>query len=222
MLAVLIDPDKFEESRSADFLRNLPGATTHIMVGGSTVKTGQTQNVLRRIKRETTLPVLLFPGDYSQITPEADVLLFLSLISGRNPEYLIGQQIKAASMLQNSGMEIVPTGYLLIDGGKETAVQKVTQTLPLSQEDPDTIINIALAGKLSGKRMIYLEAGSGAAFPVGNQIISSVKSAIDLPLIVGGGIRSQTQLEEVYRAGADMAVIGTAFEQGNFFGPVPI
>lgn len=219
MLAVLIDPDKFEVSGTAEFLRNLPPATTHIMVGGSTVKAGRTDIVLRQIKKHSSLSVLLFPGDWSQITPEADVLLFLSLISGRNPEYLIGQQVKAVPMLQKTELEIIPTGYLLIDGGKETAVQKVTGTLPLSQADPDTIIHTAIAGKLSGKKMIYLEAGSGARFPVGKQIISRVKTAVDLPLIVGGGIRSQTQLDEIFRAGADMVVIGTAFEQGNFFGP---
>ena len=155
---------------------------------------------------------MLFPGDYSQITDAADGILFLSLISGRNPEYLISQQVKAVPQLKVSGLEVIPTGYLLIDGGKETAVQRVTQTLPLPQQEVEIIVNTSLAGQFSGKQLIYLEAGSGALFPVSREVISEVKAAIEIPLIVGGGIRSQEQLEEAYEAGADMVVMGTVFE----------
>ena len=212
LLAVLIDPDKFKNSSAPEFFKNLPFVTTHIFVGGSTVEIGLTEETVKAIKAETDLPVVLFPGDISQITSQADGILFLSLISGRNPEYLIGQQVRSVPQLRNSGLEIIPTGYLLIDGGKETAVQRVTQTLPLSQQEVDQIINTALAGEFSGKKLIYLEAGSGAAFSVSREIISEVKAAIRIPLIVGGGIRTEEQMQDAYAAGADMVVMGTVFE----------
>jgi phosphoglycerol geranylgeranyltransferase len=215
-LAVLIDPDKFDEGNVASFLNNLPANATFIFVGGSTVEQHVTSLVAQRIKAYTNLPVVLFPGDYSQITEEADALLFLSLISGRNPEYLIEQQIKSVAQLRNSSLEIIPTGYILIDGGTESAVQRVSKTTPISQEDVELIVNTALAGQYSGKKLIYLEAGSGAKTPISDEIIREVKNAITIPLIVGGGIRSSIQLEKAYSAGADIVVVGTAFEQNNF------
>ena len=217
LLAVLIDPDKFEEKDAFKFLEQLPGNTTHIFVGGSTVENGKTHACVRALKIYTHLPVIIFPGDHSQISSEADALLFLSLISGRNPEYLIEQQVRSVGKLKNTNLEILPTGYILIDGGKECAVQRVSRTVPMCQEDPEAIVNTALAGEYSGKRLIYLEAGSGAEFPVGSAIIRSVKNALSVPLIVGGGIRSKEQLASAYDAGADMVVVGTAFENGNFF-----
>jgi phosphoglycerol geranylgeranyltransferase len=215
-LAVLIDPDKFDEDNVASFLNNLPANATLIFVGGSTVEHHVTSLVVQRIKAYTSLPVILFPGDYSQITEEADALLFLSLISGRNPEYLIEQQIKSVAQLRNSSLEIIPTGYILIDGGTESAVQRVSKTTPISQEDVELIVNTALAGQYSGKKLIYLEAGSGAKTPISDEIIREVKNAITIPLIVGGGIRSSIQFEKAYSAGADIVVVGTAFEQNNF------
>lgn len=217
MLAALIDPDKFDLNQSADYFKKLPGTITHILVGGSTVANGETDKVLRKIKSQTHLPVVLFPGDASQVSRHADALLFLSLLSGRNPEYLIGQQVKAIPSLQHSSLEIIPTAYLLIDGGKETAVQQVTRTQPLSQENPEAIVHTALAGQYSGKKLIYLEAGSGARYPVSSEIIKQVRSAVDLPLIVGGGIRSENQLLSAYEAGADMVVLGTVFENKEYF-----
>lgn len=213
LLAVLIDPDKFDTSRPDDFFKKIPSATTHIFVGGSTVKKGFTEEVVEVVKQETFLPIVLFPGDYSQVTESADGILFLSLLSGRNPEYLIGQQVKAVQRIRNSALEIIPTGYLLIDGGKETAVQRVTGTLPISQISVEEIVNTSLAGEYSGKRLLYLEAGSGANYPVSPEVISEVKAAISIPLIVGGGIRTAVQLEEAYNSGADMVVMGTVFEE---------
>lgn len=215
-LAVLIDPEKFNEAEAGSFLKKLPAGITHVFIGGSTAEAAKTRSTVNRIKSVTDLPVVLFPGDHTQISEEADALLFLSLISGRNPEYLIEQQVKSVSKLRYSELEIIPTGYILIDGGRECAVQRVSATQPLPQEDVETIVNTALAGQFSGKKLIYLEAGSGAHFPVSEGIISAVKEAIDIPLIVGGGIRQQEQLTKMYDAGADMAVIGTAFENGNF------
>lgn len=216
LLAVLIDPDKFDEKNASDFFRQIPEFTTHIFVGGSTVESGKTEACIRAIKMETDLPVIIFPGDHSQITSEADALLFLSLISGRNPEYLIEQQVRSVSKLKKARLEIMPTGYLLIDGGKECAVQRVSNTVPLCQKEPELIVDTALAGEYSGKKLIYLEAGSGADYPVSPEVISLVKNALSVPLIVGGGIRSKEQMELAYEAGADMIVVGTAFENGNF------
>ena len=217
LLAVLIDPDKFKSSETTSFLKKIPQATTHIFVGGSTVKEGQTEACIAILKRVTSLPVIIFPGDHSQITPAADALLFLSLISGRNPEYLIEQQVRSVVRLKEIQLEVIPTGYILIDGGKECAVQRVSNTTPMPQSNPERIVHTALAGEYSGKKLIYLEAGSGAENPVSEEIIATVKKAISVPLIVGGGIRTSHQLELAYNAGADMVVVGTAFENGQFF-----
>ncbi len=216
LLSVLIDPDKFEESSAEIFLLNLPENITHIFVGGSKVALHKTQRTVQALKAKTGLPVILFPGDHSQITNSADAILFLSLISGRNPEFLIEQQVKSVSQLRNSKLEIIPTGYILIEGGNKSAVQRVSNTRPIPQCNIESIVNTALAGQFSGKKLIYLEAGSGAQISVSEEIISAVKQAINIPLIVGGGIRSKKQLKRSYEAGADMVVIGTAFENGDY------
>lgn len=211
-LAILIDPDKFDSSEVKSFLETIPKETTHLFVGGSTVANDETEKTVKALIAETELPIFLFPGDYSQITPLADALLFLTLLSGRNAEYLIGQQIKSISKLKNSALEIIPTGYILIDGGNDSAVSKVTKTEPLSRENVEAIVDTALAGQFMGAKFIYLEAGSGAKFPVNPEIISEVKRAINVPLIVGGGIKTEIQKHMAYDAGADMIVMGTAFE----------
>src|SRR5690554_6431001 len=211
-LASLIDPDKFDISETELFLHKIPNDTTHLFVGGSTVENGQTEITVKAIKTKTELPIFLFPGDFSQITNEADVLLFLSLLSGRNAEYLIGQQVKSISKLKNSNLEIIPTGYILIDGGNNSSVSKVTKTSPISQTNIEEIVHTALAGQYMGAKLIYLEAGSGAKFPVKSEIISEVKNELKIPLIVGGGIRTVEQKTLAYDSGADMIVMGTAFE----------
>lgn len=216
LLAVLIDPDKFDETQAPEFLKKLPENTTHIFVGGSSVEDGRTCEVVKTLKSINGLPVILFPGDHSQISSHADALLFLSLISGRNPEFLIEQQVRSVEKIRNTSLEIIPTGYILIEGGKETSVQKVSKTIPLAQDNIQQIVNTALAGQYSGKKLIYLEAGSGAKTPVSPDIIQAVKNAISIPLIVGGGIRSNDQLRMAQKAGADLVVIGTAFENGSF------
>ncbi len=215
-LVVLIDPDKFDEFRAEQFFLNLPEDITHIFVGGSTVEANRTGITVSAIKLFSELPVIIFPGDHTQITENADGILFLSLLSGRNPEYLIEQQVKSISKLKTSNLEIIPTGYILIDGGKECAVQRISKTKPMPQNNVDAIVNTALAGQFSGKQLIYLEAGSGAINHVSLKIIREVKKAISIPLIVGGGIKNSYQLNTIYKAGADIAVIGTAFEKGDF------
>lgn len=219
LLAVLIDPDKVILEELPSFFEKLhQSITTHIFVGGSTDANNKTQIVVEKIKELTHLPVVLFPGSYEQITSKADGILFLSLLSGRNPEFLIEQQIASVQKLKNSSLEIISTGYILIDGGVETSVQKVSKTQPISQKNIQLIIDTALAGEFSGKKLIYLEAGSGATEAISQKIIKSVKKVLKIPLIVGGGIRSKKQLETTYNAGADIVVIGTAFEKNeNFF-----
>lgn len=212
LLAILIDPDKFIEVEAANYLHKLPKETTHIFVGGSFVEVTKTQKTITAIKGFSNLPVILFPGNYSQITETADALLFLSLLSGRNPEYLIEQQVKSVERLRNSNLEIIPTAYILIDGGRECAVHKVSRTQPIPQAKIHRIVNTALAGQFSGKKMIYLEAGSGAKFMVAEKIISEVKKAINIPLIVGGGIKTREQRQSAYNAGADLVVMGNVFE----------
>lgn len=215
LLTILIDPEKFDNSQTNSFLKKIPKETTHLFVGGSSVSNGEIEATVKALKAETKLPIFLFPGDHSHITPLADALLFLTLLSGRNVEYLIGQQIKSISKLKNSELEIIPTGYILIDGGNDSAVSKVTKTEPLSQKNVEVIVHTALAGQFMGAKLVYLEAGSGAKFPVNPEIISEVKKNINIPLIVGGGIKTETQMQTAYDAGADMIVMGTLFEKVN-------
>ncbi|GAA4294584.1 phosphoglycerol geranylgeranyltransferase [Aestuariibaculum suncheonense] len=218
LLAVLIDPDKFAVESLPDFMAKVNDSlATHIFVGGSTVEDEETDILVEAIKRCSNLPVVLFPGDVTQITEKADALLFLSLISGRDPEYLIGKHVESVSKLRSLDLEVIPTGYLLIENGKETAVQRVTETKPMPRADIQNIVDTAKAGELLGMKLIYLEAGSGAIHSIAPDIISSVKTDLNIPLIVGGGIRTKEQLQLAYNAGADMVVIGTAFEQDEAF-----
>jgi len=211
-LAILIDPEKFFISESGSFLKQIPKQATHIFIGGSTVFENQTETVVSAVKGKTSLPVILFPGDFTQLTSKADAVLFLSLISGRNVEYLIEQQLGAVPHLKNSKLEIIPTGYILLDGGNESAVARITNTRPMPQDNIEAIVHTALAGQFMGARLIYLEAGSGALYPVKPEVIAAVKKEIEVPLIVGGGIKTELQKNAAYLAGADMVVMGTVFE----------
>ena len=218
LVAVLIDPEKMDLKNITRFLKKVHNSiATHIFVGGSTDINNETENLVLAVKKETNLPIVLFPGDVSQITNKADGILFLSLLSGRNPKYLIDQQIEAAPILKKTNLEIIPTGYILIDGKKETATQKVSKTKPISQENTRLILDTSLAGEFLGKKLIYLEAGSGATEVVSDIIIKQVSKIISVPLIIGGGIRSKKQLEKAFTAGADLVVIGTAFENDESF-----
>lgn len=218
LLAVLIDPDKMEINALPKFIKKVNASiATHIFVGGSTVKDQVTQVFVKELKPLTSLPIVLFPGDVTQISKDANALLFLSLLSGDNPEYLIGKHVKAVSKLKEIDLEIIPTGYLLIEGGVETAVQRVTLTKPLPRGNTQLIIDTAKAGELLGMQLIYLEAGSGAKKTVPLEVIKSTKEVLSIPLIVGGGIRTKEQLKATYNAGADVVVIGTAFEEDEAF-----
>lgn len=217
LLAILLDPDKTSLEEIPLVIKRISALKSNfIFVGGSTVKEGLTAIFVEKIKAITSIPIVLFPGDFSQVTDNADALLFLSLLSGRNPEYLIEQQIKAVPFLKHSTLEIIPTGYILIDGGTHSSVLKVSKTIPISQENIQLAVDTAVAGMYKGKQLIYLEAGSGAATPVNAQLIAEVKKNISIPLIVGGGIRTKKQLELTYNSGADLIVIGTAFEDNSY------
>lgn len=218
LLAVLIDPDKMQLKNIGSFISKVnTSIATHIFVGGSEVNEGVTENLIHEIKKFTDLPVILFPGDVIQITDQADGILFLSLISGRNPEYLIGKQVEAVSKLRQSNLEVIPTGYILIENGKQTSVERVSKTQPLKRNDIELIINTAKAGEFLGMKFIYLEAGSGATHPIEAEIIKRVKNALHIPLIVGGGIRSKAELNFAFASGANLVVIGTALENDEKF-----
>lgn len=220
LLAILLDPDKIQWEVLGVLIQKIKKSkATHILVGGSTVALDLTDKLVEELKKQIDhLPILLFPGDFTQITDKADALLFLSLLSGRNPEYLIEQHIKAVPVLSKMKVEVIPTSYLLIDGGKETAVARVSGTQPIPQSEVQKITHTAQAGEYLGHQLVYLEAGSGANIPVSAEIIKAVSQSITIPLIVGGGIRSQQQIERAYQSGADMVVIGTAFEENiDFF-----
>ncbi|RTY93982.1 geranylgeranylglyceryl/heptaprenylglyceryl phosphate synthase [Flavobacterium sp. GT3R68] len=219
LLAILLDPDKIE----LDALNKLTekinqSPATHILIGGSLVETDIIADLIARLKQNSSLPILLFPGNPSQISDKADGILFLSLISGRNPDYLIGHQVKAAPLLKKSQLEIISTGYILIESGGETAVSTVSQTTPLNRNNYELTLATAQAGEMLGNKLIYLEAGSGAQLSVPLETIQLVSQNIGIPLIVGGGIRNTEGIQNAYDSGADMVVIGTAFENdSNFF-----
>lgn len=218
LLAVLIDPDKMKLETVSKFISKVnQSIATHIFIGGSIVAEDVTETVTIEVKKYSKLPVILFPGDVNQVTDKADGILYLSLISGRNPDYLIGKHVASIEKLSKTNLEIIPTGYILIQNGKQTAVQTVTNTNPMPQNNRQAIVNTAKAGEYLGMKLIYLEAGSGAMNPINPDIIKTVKANLDIPLIVGGGIKSKTQLQSAYNSGADLVVIGTAFEDDESF-----
>ncbi len=212
MLAVLVDPDKCDDAHLQRLLALLKLHTPdYVFVGGSQLKISFS-HLIETFKSELQIPVILFPGDATQFSPNADALLFLSLISGRNPEYLIGQHISAAIPIHKSGLEVIPVGYMLIDGAKKSAVEYISNTQPIPRDKNEIALSTALAGQLLGLKAIYLEAGSGAQMPVPAAMIQYVKQQISIPLIVGGGIRTSEQLQSTFDAGADLVVIGNVLE----------
>jgi len=214
-LAVLLDPDKL--SHLKEKLRKIKEIKPdYIFIGGSFVVDNQLDKIISIIKKDCQIPIVLFPGNYSQISKKADGILFLSLISGRNPEYLIGQHINAAPILAKSQLEVIPTGYMLIENGKMTSVEYISQTKPIPRDKIDIALATAMAGEMLGLKMIYLEAGSGAKHPVPVKMIKNLAAKLRIPIIVGGGIRSKKQMQKAYKAGADIVVIGTAIEKDEF------
>ena len=219
LLAVLLDPDKLVLENVDLLISKINHSpASHIFIGGSHVTTTILNELILKIKQNCNLPIVLFPGNPSQISDKADAILFLSLISGRNPDYLIEHQVNAVPILKQTDLEVISTGYILIESGNETAVERVSKTKPLDRNNIDYIIQTAQAGEMLGNKLIYLEAGSGAELPVSFQTIKKVAQNIEIPLVVGGGIVDLQGIKDSYAAGADLVVIGTAFENDmNFF-----
>jgi len=212
--AVLIDPDKIETkdiSPLASLL--LQSKVDYLLVGGSLMVSDHLDKVVELLKKETGLPIILFPGSPAQITPKADALLYLSLISGRNPDLLIGQHVQSVATVRQSGLEILPTGYMLIDGGTPTTVSYISNTWPIPHNKPDIALCTALAGEMLGLKLIYMDAGSGATTAISNEMIQTVSQSLHIPLIVGGGIRNPQAAAEKAAAGANLIVVGNAIEK---------
>jgi len=214
-IAVLIDPDKIDNTSKLEPLLRLAAedCVDYIFVGGSLVTTTNIAEVVKAIKENVSMPVVLFPGSALQIEPSADAILFLSLISGRNPDLLIGQHVVAAPILKNSKLEILPTGYILISSGKTTSVAYISNTTPIPEDKYSLAACTAIAGEMLGLKLIYLDAGSGAEREVNQKMISTVKKSVNVPLIVGGGINTPEKALNALQAGADLIVVGNVLEK---------
>lgn len=213
-LAVLLDPDKMRLRHLEQIVEAaVAGGVHYFFIGGSLVVNDMLDAVLSDIRARCPIPLVLFPGNSFQLSYRADAMLFLSLISGRNPELLIGQHVIAAPFLKMSPLEIISTGYMLIDGGVTTSVQYMSNTYPIPANKADIAVCTALAGEMLGLKTIYLDAGSGARNPVPEAMIEAVRGAVDVPLLVGGGIRTPEQVVANLHAGADLLVVGSAVEQ---------
>lgn len=212
--AVLIDPDHESDLKFDRLLLSLAqGYVDIILVGGSSSDQLNVDRVIQKIRSATSVPILLFPGNSFQLSKRADGLLLPSLISGRNPDYLIGKHVESASIIHKSGIPVFSMGYILIDGGAQSATSYITQTIPIPSKQINIAAQTALAGQLLGMKCIYLESGSGAAHPAKYDMIEKVKSTINIPLIVGGGIRESKDIFTAVDAGADMVVVGTILEE---------
>ena len=218
LLAILIDPDKISLDTITIKIAQIEQLQANfIFVGGSLLFTDTLDEVILKIKQHTTIPIVLFPGAATQISKDADGILFLNLISGRNPEYLISNQVIAAPLLAQTKIEVVSTSYLLVSSGRETTASYISNTKPIPSHKPELAVATALAGYYIGHKVVYLDGGSGALETVPKAMIQQVSEKVDLPLLVGGGIKNKKQLNAAYQSGADLVVIGTAFEEGVNF-----
>ncbi|MCB0569106.1 MAG: geranylgeranylglyceryl/heptaprenylglyceryl phosphate synthase [Phaeodactylibacter sp.] len=212
--ALLADPDKANEAQLVTLARQSDAAgVDFLFLGGSLLMADRLALCLKVLRDACSLPIVLFPGSPMQINHQADALLFLSLISGRNPELLIGQQVVSAPYLHRSPLEVIGTGYMLIDGGQPTTVSYMSHTTPIPHDKPDIALATALAGEMLGLRLAYLDAGSGAQRPVSAEMIRRVSNEISVPLLTGGGIRTPELARQAAHAGADVVVVGNAIER---------
>lgn len=217
-LAVLIDPDKANKKHlKALCTKANDGAIQYFFVGGSLMSTNALDMVIDYLKTNVSIPVILFPGSTMQVNLKADAILFLSLISGRNPDLLIGKHVEIAPFLFNSKLEKISTGYMLIDGGKPTSVSYMSNSLPIPSDKAEIALATAMAGNMLGLQCNYLEAGSGAAFAVSEKMIQLIATKINAPLLVGGGIRDAKTAQKTLAAGADIIVVGTKIESNLDF-----
>jgi phosphoglycerol geranylgeranyltransferase len=214
--AVLIDPDKVSVAQLDELVTKCNDAKVdYIFLGGSLVITDNLDDCSLQIKKNSDIPVILFPGSPAQLSRHADALLYLSLISGRNAELLIGQHVVSAPAVKQSGLEVIPTGYMVIDGGAPTTVSYISNAAPIPADKDDIALCTAMAGEMLGKKLIYMDAGSGARKPITENMIHTVSSNIDIPLIIGGGIKDPEKAYLNCKAGADVIVIGNAIEKGE-------
>jgi phosphoglycerol geranylgeranyltransferase len=212
--AVLLDPDKVELSSFPFMLaESMRYGVDFFFVGGSLITRYASDEIIAAIHRHTNIPAILFPGNSLHIEPSADAILLLSLISGRNPELLIGQHVIAAPLLKKSNLEILPTGYMLIESGRATTVSYISNTTPIPHDKPSVAACTAMAGELLGLQIMYLDAGSGAQKPVSAEMIAAVRKSVDTPIIVGGGINTIQKAQVALEAGADVIVVGNGIEQ---------
>lgn len=212
-LAFLIDPDKYQGAKLDDAIKQINTAQPDmVMIGGSLISK-HVDPVIEKIKQNCETPVIIYPGSLLQLSDKADGILFISLISGRNPEFLIGNHITAAPFIKQSNTEVISTGYMLIDGGSKTSVEYMSNTQPIPSNKVDIAIATALAGELLGMKIIYMDAGSGAKNPIEPVMIQKVKNALTVPLMIGGGLNTPEKVENACKAGADILVIGNAVEK---------
>lgn len=212
--AVLIDPDKVDEQKITELVMLTTEAKVdYLLVGGSLVISNHLDEVVLQIKKQSNIPVILFPGTPSQVTRYADALLYLSLISGRNPELLIGQHVISAPFVKQSGLEIMSTGYMVIDGGAPTTVSYISNATPIPADKNEIAMCTAMAGEMLGMKLIYMDAGSGARRPITEAMIEKVSAVIEAPLVVGGGINDPEKAYRNCKAGADVIVVGNAIEK---------
>jgi putative glycerol-1-phosphate prenyltransferase len=212
--ALLIDPDKIDQVKLPTLIEQAVLARVdYLFVGGSLVVTNHLDQVVLQIKSLCKIPIILFPGTPSQVSVHADALLYLSLISGRNPELLIGQHVISAPAIRKSRLEIISTGYMVIDGGAPTTVSYISNALPIPADKNEIALCTAMAGEMLGMKMIYMDAGSGARRPISSEMIERVSDNIEIPLLVGGGIQNPEKVYHNARAGADIIVVGNAIEK---------
>lgn len=213
--AILIDPDKNQDHSGIINLVNLAVANQvdFIFVGGSLITNDSFSDIITTIKDYSNIPVVIFPGNQLQIDPAADAILLLSLISGRNPDLLIGQHVLAAPVLKRSKLEIIPTGYLLVSSGAQTSASYMSNTTPIPSNKPAIAACTAMAGEMLGMQIIYLDAGSGSETPISQKVISTVRRSVSIPIIVGGGINSAVKAQNALESGADLIVLGNGIEK---------
>ena len=212
-LALLIDPDKFPDDHQKKLEKILTTITPDMLLVGGSLVSNHTNEFVQKLKETIDLPVTLYPGSSTQFATSADAILFISLISGRNPEFLISHHVSVAPLIKKAGLEAIPTGYMLVDGGKQTSVQYISQTQPIPSNKDDIAIATALAGQFLGMKLIYMDAGSGAKNPIPASMIQRVKTQLDIPLLIGGGLNSTEKIETACKSGADMVVVGNALEK---------
>ena len=214
LFAVLIDPDKQSKDELIDLIeRAVVAKVDLIFVGGSLLTNGSFDNCISTIKSNCSIPVVIFPGNSMQVNKAADAILFLSLISGRNPDMLIGNQVITAPLLKHSNIEVLSTGYILVDSGKPTTVSYMSNTTPIPYDKNDVAVCTAMAGEMLGLKLIFMDGGSGATNPISESMISMVSNSIDAPLIIGGGICNAEKAVANCKAGADLIVVGNSIEK---------